>query len=99
MLLREHRYLFAAGSTTHIFRIEELIRGLELWPHRFRLKISASSRWEAQTFYGASCQEAAEKAADFLAACLGEYGPSAMKRRSIRPRVNALKPLQIQEST
>ena len=99
MLMKEHRYLFSAGSTTHIFRIEELVRGLELWPHRFRMKLSASLQWEAQTFYGASCREAAERAADFLAMRLGQHGPSSTNRKSIRPPAIALKTLQTQEST
>jgi hypothetical protein len=53
-MLKEHRFTFFAGAETHLFRIEELVTG-PVWPHRFRLKLPASSRSEAKTFYGTSC--------------------------------------------
>jgi|SRR5580700_1775572 hypothetical protein len=67
MLLKEHRYMFLVGATRHVFRVEELVKGAAGWPRRFRLKLAASSLWEAQTFYGVSCRDVAEKAAKFLA--------------------------------
>jgi len=62
MLLKEHRYMFLVGATDHVFRVEELVKGTAGWPGRFRLKLAASSLWEAQTFYGESCRDVAEKA-------------------------------------
>jgi len=67
MLLKEHRYMFLVGATDHVFRVEELVKGTAGWPGRFRLKLAASSLWEAQTFYGESCRDVAEKACQFLA--------------------------------
>jgi hypothetical protein len=67
MLLKEHRYMFIVGAASHAFRVEELVKGAPGWPRRFRLKLAASSFFEAQTFYGVSCREVAEKAAKYLA--------------------------------
>jgi hypothetical protein len=61
MLLREHRFKFVAGVDTHLFTIEEIVRGVAVWPHKFRLKIPASSSCEARTFYGKSCYEVVER--------------------------------------
>ena len=58
---------FFVGAETHLFMIDELVKGLAGWPNRFRLKLSASPRSGAKTFYGASCYEVAEKAAEFMA--------------------------------
>jgi hypothetical protein len=65
MLLKEHRFRFLLGTETKFLTIEELVVGVTGWPSRFRLKLAASSRSEARSFYGASCYEAAEKAARF----------------------------------
>jgi hypothetical protein len=73
MLLREHRFKFIAG-TTHIFTIEEIVKGMAVWPHKFRLRLPASSNSEAKTFYGATCYEVAEKAAESMAGNLGQPG-------------------------
>jgi hypothetical protein len=67
MLLKEHRFKFVAGVCTHVFNIEEMVSGMAVWPHKFRLKIPASSNCEARTLYGKSCDEVAEKAAEFMA--------------------------------
>jgi hypothetical protein len=67
MLLKEHRFKFFAGVSTYLFIIEEMVSGMAVWPHKFRLKIPASSDGEARTFYGKSCDEVAEKAAEFMA--------------------------------
>jgi hypothetical protein len=67
MLLKEHRFMFVVGTATHILRVEELVKGAAGWPRKFRLKLAASSFFEAQTFYGVSCRDVAEKAAKFLA--------------------------------
>jgi hypothetical protein len=71
MLLREHRFTFLAGTETYLFRIEELVRGLSAWPHRFRLRLPAGAGSEAKTIYGASCYEVAEKGADLIAINIG----------------------------
>jgi hypothetical protein len=67
MLLKEHRFKFVTGVDTHLFTIEEMVSGLAIWPQRFRLKLPASNCFGAQTFYGSSCDEVAEKASGFLA--------------------------------
>jgi hypothetical protein len=66
MLLKEHRFTFFAGGEIHLFRIEEMVSGLAIWPQRFRLKLPASARSEAKTIYASSCDEVAQKAADIL---------------------------------
>ena len=66
MLLKEHRFRFVAGTETLLFRIEELVKGPTTWPHRFKLTLPASFHSEAKTFYGQSCYEVAEKAANFI---------------------------------
>ena len=66
MLLKEHRFKFIAGTETLLFRIEELVKGPTMWPHRFKLTLPASFHSEARTFYGKSCYEVAEKAANFI---------------------------------
>jgi len=66
LLLREHRFKFVAGIQTHVFTIDELVSGIAVWPNKFRLKVPASSNSEAKTFYGPSCYEVAEKAAQFM---------------------------------
>jgi len=66
VLLKEYRFRCVVGAETHLFTIEEWVKGLAVWPRRFRVRLPASSRTEAKTFYGATCHEAAEKAANFL---------------------------------
>jgi hypothetical protein len=66
MLLREHRFKFFAGAEEYVFRIEELVAGVAGWPGRFRLQLPASFRSKAKTYYGASCEEVTEKAAEFI---------------------------------
>jgi hypothetical protein len=72
MLLKEYQFQLFAGAETHLFTIDELVAGLAGWPDRFRLKLPASSSSEAKSFYGASCYDAAEKAAHFLASNSGQ---------------------------
>jgi|ERR1700682_5278667 hypothetical protein len=98
MLLKEHRFKFLAGAETHLFTIEELVTGLAGWPDRFRLKLPASSSSEAKTFYGASCYDAAEKAAHFIASNSGQSG---IGRSTHLPQGSPASPpqiLQLQES-
>jgi hypothetical protein len=71
MLLKEHRYTFFAGAEVHLFRIEELVRGMAVWPHRFRLRLAASAGCETKTIYGASCYEVAQKGADLIVSNAG----------------------------
>jgi hypothetical protein len=99
MLLKEHRFKCIAGTETYLFKIEELVRGLAIWPHRFRLRVAASPRWEAKTFYGASCYEVAEKAADFIAqgANAGQTGMDKESQYSQGPTASPPRTLQIQE--
>jgi hypothetical protein len=67
VLLKEYQFRCIVGVETHLFTIEEWVKGLAVWPRRFRVRLPASSRSEAKTFFGATCHEAAEKAANFLA--------------------------------
>jgi hypothetical protein len=95
MLLREHRFKFFARTEEYVFRVDELVAGIAAWPDRFRLRLPAAPRTGAKTFYGASCEEVAEKGADYVAGCavhLGKntathlsQGPPASPRRIPRP--------------
>jgi hypothetical protein len=100
-LVREHSFKFAAGAETHLFLVEELVATLPSWPARFRLRLDASCRSEAKTFYGASCYEVAEKAAEFVALNVSAIGLNKSTCSSQRPPMSPrqiLRPLQIQES-
>jgi hypothetical protein len=66
MLLKEHQFRFSPEAEATLFRVEELVVSIVGSPDRFRLKLPASSWADARTLYGASCHEAAEKAANFL---------------------------------
>jgi hypothetical protein len=66
MLLNEHLYFVHIGSHTHILSVHELISGVASWADRFRLQIPADSYGEATTIYGASHEEVAMTAMDFL---------------------------------
>jgi hypothetical protein len=95
MLLREHRFKFFARNEEYIFKVDELVAGIAAWPYRFRLQLPGSTRAEAKTFYGPSCEEVAEKAADFVASCSGQsekntaaqssQGPPSLPRQAPRP--------------
>ena len=95
MLLKEHRYTFFAGAEVHLFRIEELVRGMAVWPHRFRLRLLASSGSEVKTIYGASCYEVAQKAADLVAANAGWLGKPGATHLSQGPPGSPPQALQI----
>jgi len=90
MLLKEHRFKFCAGVETHLFTVEELVSGLALWPERFRIRVLSAS-CEAKTFYGATCEEASQKAAQFIARSdgrldLAESIPSPQQSPAPPPR-------------
>jgi hypothetical protein len=95
MLLREHRFTFFAGTEVHLFRIEELVRGMTVWPHRFRLRLPSSSGSEVKTIYGASCYEVAQKAADLIASNSGWSGVPGVTHLSAGPQVSPPQALQI----
>ena len=95
MLLKEHRYTFFAGAEVHLFRIEELVRGMAVWPHRFRLRLPSSSGSEVKTIYGASCYEVAQKAADLIAATTGWSGVPQATNLSAGPPGSPPQALQI----
>ena len=96
MLLREHRFKFIAGTETHLFRIEELVRGLATWPHKYKLTLPASASTESKTFYGAGCDEVAEKAADFIARRSGHSETSRAAYSLQAPPTRPPRALQIQ---
>lgn len=100
-LVKEHSFKFAVGAETHLFLVEELVAKLSSWPAKFRLRLRASPRSEGKTFYGASCYEVAERAADFVALSGGAAGLSKSTHSPQNPQTPArqtLRPLQIQES-
>jgi hypothetical protein len=101
MLLREHRFKFFARNKEYVFRVDELVAGIAAWPDRFRLQLPASLGAEARTFYGATCEEAAEKAADFVASCSGQLGKNTATHLSQGPPASPRqtpRPLQLQVS-
>jgi hypothetical protein len=67
MFVNENEFRFFGGPNTQVFQIEQLVWGMVGWPGRCRLKIPATSEWEARRFYGRTCLEVAEKARDFFA--------------------------------
>ncbi len=98
MLLKEHRFKFCAATETHLFTIDELVSGRAGWPERFRLKLPASSGSEAKTFYGATCDDAAKKAARFIASKSDQSGTAAS---TLLPQGSPASPpqiLQVQKS-
>jgi|HubBroStandDraft_6_1064221.scaffolds.fasta_scaffold39889_3 hypothetical protein len=101
MLLREHRFKFFVGAEDYVFRVEELVTGTSSWPDRCRLRLPASARTEAKTFYGASCVEVAEKAAGFIASHSGRLGKNTATHLSQGPPASPHqppRPLQLQVS-
>jgi hypothetical protein len=101
MLVKEHDFRFTIGAETHLFVVEELVAILPSWPERFRLRLAASADCESKIFYGASAQEAARKAADFVSGCeskkrTDKSAYSSLSRPS--PPRQILLPQQIQES-
>jgi hypothetical protein len=100
-LVKEHNFKFAVGAETHLFLVEELVAKLSSWPARFRVRLNVSPQSEGKTFYGASCYEVAEKAADFVAfsgsAASTTKSTHSSQSPSASPR-QSLQPLQIQES-
>ena len=100
-LVKEHIFKFTVGDETHSFLVEELVAKLSSWPERFRLRLGASSRSEAKTFYGENCYQVAEKAADFLALGCSSAGTIKTTYSQLNPSPPprpTLQPLQIQES-
>ena len=95
MLLREHRFTFFAGTEVHLFRVEELVRGMTVWPHRFRLRLPAAAGSEVKTIYGASCYEVAQQAADLIAAETGWSGVPGATYLSNGPSAETPRALQI----
>ena len=101
MLLREHRFKFFVGAREYVFRVDELITGVTSWPDRCRLQLPASACTEAKIFYGASCEEVAEKAAGFMASRSGQLGKDTAMHSSQAPPTSprpAPRPLQLQVS-
>jgi hypothetical protein len=99
-LVKEHSFKFAVGAETYLFLVEELVAKLSSWPARFRLRLGASPRSEGKIFYGASCYEVAEKAADHVALRGGAAGLSKSTHSPQNPATSArqtLQSLQIQE--
>ena len=97
MSIQEHRFTVVAGGQTLSIIIEEFVGGRTGWPAKFRSKLPASCHSSAATFYGATCHEAAEKAAKFLASQLGLPEMHRVTYRSQGPPYAPPLLLQIQE--
>jgi hypothetical protein len=65
-LIKEERYIFQVGTEENILRVQELIWGSEPWSARCRIQVPASHTREAKSFFGATPQEAVERAAKYL---------------------------------
>jgi len=65
-LLKEHRYVVQIGVKTHVLRVEELVSGPAVWGGKFRLRIPADDHRMAETIYGTSADEVAERGAAFM---------------------------------
>jgi hypothetical protein len=98
MLLKEHRFRFVAGTETLLFRIEELVKGPAGWPHKFKLTLPDSLDSEAKTFYGRSCYEVAEKAANFIDCKPTDFGIDQSPHSSPRPPAFPRLTLEIEQS-
>jgi hypothetical protein len=97
MLLKEHRFKFVAGTETVLFRIEELVKGPTTWPQRFKLTLPASFHSEAKTFYGQSCYEVAEEAANFMDCKPTDSGTDRSAHSSPRPGAFPRPAVQIEQ--
>ena len=65
-ILREERYIVSIGLEEHVLRVQQLISGSDSWPQRFRVQIPASEDRKANTMYGSTGKEVAERAVDYL---------------------------------
>jgi hypothetical protein len=65
-IIKEERYIVYIGTEEHMLRVQELLRGLEPWPERFRAQIPASAERQATTVYGSTGREVVELATEFL---------------------------------
>jgi hypothetical protein len=64
--IKEERYIVYMGGEEHVLRVQELLRGLEPWPEKFRVYIPASVERQAVTLYGSTGREVVERATEFL---------------------------------
>lgn len=101
MLVKEHNFRFTIGAEIHLFAVEEIVAILPNWPERFRLRLAASADCEIKMFSGASAEEVAKKAADFVSGCGSKERTDKTAypspSRPSPPR-QVLLPKQIQES-
>lgn len=65
-IVRELRYIVSVRNEQHVLRVEELVSGTERWPGKFRVQLHASLRYRAQTIYGTTDHEVAQKVAEYL---------------------------------
>jgi hypothetical protein len=96
VVLKEHRFTVFVGSEIHLFKVEELVGGTAYWPHRFRLKLTATAHFEAKTIYGAECNQVAQAAADLIAGPANAGADVKTQRLSLESLVPP-QTLQIQE--
>jgi|HubBroStandDraft_4_1064222.scaffolds.fasta_scaffold748220_1 hypothetical protein len=74
-LIKEERYIIFLGATEYVLRVQELIKGSSLWPARFRIHVAAASSRAGRKFYGATAQEAVERATEYLSLAVHEALP------------------------
>ena len=103
ILLRQHSYKCIVGADTRVFVVEEWVGEDLSWPARFRLRFPVSPGHKIQTIYGASSEEVAIKAADFIA-CGGsmkrtnKITQSSSSRQQSGPEILLLQQIQISKS-
>lgn len=74
-LLKAERYISQIGTTETFARIEELIRGMECWPEKFRTHVTATHDHAAKTVYGSTAREAVEKAVEYISLAMSVTNP------------------------
>lgn len=65
-MIKEERYIINIGNEAHVLHIEELLWGVAEWPEQFRAHIPPSEDRDANTVYGATAREVAERAMEYL---------------------------------
>jgi hypothetical protein len=83
VFVQQYECKFLAGPDSQFFWIEEAI-GRAGWPGKFRVKIPATTRWEARAFYGDSYADVAQQVTTFLTAF---FAPQVGLQRK-RPKLN-----------
>ena len=65
-LLKDYRYIAQIGTEKHTLQVEQLVVGRSAWLYQFRVCIPAADNRAAETIYGWSADEVAEKGAAYM---------------------------------